>query len=254
MLVPKEMHFLNFEIVKGQNTFSLPSEIIQYMELIFLLQGKMEYYINDIPVSLRAGDAILFPPGSKRQRLFTDTPVKYANINIQIMSPYVFPIVGHIRHCICHDTEFFLEKIEKEYKAASTNREEKCIALFNYIFAQLLDTVCNFEDQRIKEIKQYIINNLKNDLNLEIIASVIHLSSCYCSTFFKQQTGTSLTQYILQQRIDKAKNLIATTDMQLSEIAEQCGFKNYNYFCQVFKKYIGITASECRNKSYWKNL
>lgn len=243
-----DIKFLSFAVQHTANTYPLPRRIIPYMDLTYLLSGRMEYYINDEYVALSAGDAILFPPGSIRQRLFTDTPVCYASFNIQFNKPFVSPVYGHIRQCVRSNTEYLLELMEKELKTVSSEKDEKCTALFSYLFAQLTEIACDRENPRIKSIKQYVINNLSKELTLEEIANSIHLAPNYCSSFFKKETGVALMQFVLQERLAMAKRLIITTDQPLHKISEKCGFEDYNYFSHAFKKHVGMSATQYKNK------
>jgi len=243
-----DIKFLSFAVQHTANTYPLPRRIIPYMDLTYLLSGQMEYYINDEHVTLSAGDAILFPPGSIRKRLLTDTPVCYASFNIQFNTPFTSPVYGHIKQCVRSNTEYLLELMEKELNTVSSEKSEKCTALFSYLFAQLTETACDRENPRIKSIKQYVINNLSRELTLEEIANSIHLAPNYCSSFFKKETGVALMQFVLQERLAMAKRLIITTDQPLHKISEKCGFEDYNYFSHAFKKHVGMSATQYKNK------
>lgn len=81
-------------------------------------------------------------------------------------------------------------------------------------------------------------------LNLNITvaecADFCNMSKPNFSRVFKQVTGASPVQFILNIRIDRAKELLDFTDMPVSEIAEVCGFCDQNYFARTFKKIVGM--------------
>ena len=104
----------------------------------------------------------------------------------------------------------------------------------------------NKENSYVKKTKQYIISNLSQNLNLEMISKEVHLEPHYLCALFKEHTGTTIMQYIISLRIENAKHLIMTQDDKIYKISEKCGFANYNHFSNTFKKTTGITAAQYR--------
>ncbi|OXM85449.1 helix-turn-helix domain-containing protein [Paenibacillus rigui] len=96
-------------------------------------------------------------------------------------------------------------------------------------------------------IKQYIDDNYKQDLGLEQIAGEMGVSLKYVSRIFKEKTGTNLTDYINQVRMDKAKKLLTETDMRVSDIAEHIGIPSRTTFLRVFKKMEGMAPNDYRS-------
>jgi two-component system response regulator YesN len=102
----------------------------------------------------------------------------------------------------------------------------------------------------IKKAKEYIADNYGCDeLSLSSVAAAVNLSPTYFSSIFKKDVGTNFIDYLTQIRLDKAKELLCCTAMQVSEIAYKIGFKDYRYFSQIFKKYTGQTPREFKSSS-----
>lgn len=94
----------------------------------------------------------------------------------------------------------------------------------------------------IKKAKEYISKNYDCDgISLKSVADAVNLSHTYFSSIFKKNVGTNFVDYLTKVRLDKAKELLCCTSMQVSEIAYKVGFKDYRYFSQLFKKYTGQT-------------
>jgi two-component system, response regulator YesN len=91
----------------------------------------------------------------------------------------------------------------------------------------------------VKEIEKYILNHYKDDINLTTIADHVHMNGSYLSRLFKKETGININEKISYTRIEKAKELLGSTDMKIYEIAEQVGIKNPTYFSILFKKCTG---------------
>lgn len=96
--------------------------------------------------------------------------------------------------------------------------------------------------------KNYIWDNYQNNrLSLKVVANELFISHCYLSTIFKKETGDSFTEYISKIRIEKAREIIKTTDLKMHEIAEMTGFSDQFYFSQTFKKIVGISPTEYKD-------
>ncbi|MDF2588959.1 MAG: AraC-type DNA-binding protein [Anaerocolumna sp.] len=101
----------------------------------------------------------------------------------------------------------------------------------------------------IHEVISYIKHNLANNLDSTVIAEQIHMSRSALSTRFKKEVGINLTDFIMKERINKAKSLLKYTDKPLSEISSFLCFSSQSHFQNVFKKINGITPHEYRKST-----
>lgn len=88
----------------------------------------------------------------------------------------------------------------------------------------------------IEETLRYINSNLTADLTLDALAREAKFSPIYFHKLFKASTGKTLREYVEEQRIKKAIDLLLSSDKTLSEIAYECGFSSQSYFSSAFKK------------------
>jgi two-component system response regulator YesN len=84
------------------------------------------------------------------------------------------------------------------------------------------------------------------EVTLEKIAHMIHISPIYLSRLIKQEFGTTFVSLVTQARIQKAVQLLNTTDMSVNEIAELCGYDTQHYFSTTFKKMMGVSPNQYR--------
>ncbi len=105
----------------------------------------------------------------------------------------------------------------------------------------------------IENTIKYIKDNLTSELSLEIIADKAGFSPIHFHNVFKSSTGKTLHEYVEEQRIKKAANLLITTDHTLAEIAYECGFSSQNYFGYVFKHKFGKTPRQYAKEVYERN-
>ncbi|AOY74632.1 response regulator transcription factor [Clostridium formicaceticum] len=95
---------------------------------------------------------------------------------------------------------------------------------------------------------QYIKENYAQNLTLSSIAAHVEISNSYLSLLFKQETGVNLITYITNYRIEKAKELLLTSNCKIYEIAQMVGFENSYYFSKVFKEITGMTCKQYKNR------
>ena len=98
----------------------------------------------------------------------------------------------------------------------------------------------------IQKIKLYIGQHLSETINLATISRVVNYNETYISRLFKQLTGISLSEYVSQERIKNAKQLLSSTSESIQNIAAVTGFDTSQYFSIVFKKMTGVSPSTYR--------
>jgi len=102
---------------------------------------------------------------------------------------------------------------------------------------------------RIKAAMDYMDTNYTENPQLETVAAVANFTPNYFHRAFKEILGLTPYEYMLKKRLNKAKHLLTTTDMPISEIAELTGYENSYYFSRTFRKNSGKTPSEVRKNS-----
>ena len=105
------------------------------------------------------------------------------------------------------------------------------------------------ENPIIFMMKEFIHKNYFMDsLSVKNISEYIHLSTAYACTLFKNETNQTLNQYLTDFRIEKAKQLLADPRNKISDISSKVGYTDGNYFAKSFKKSVGLSPSEYREK------
>ncbi len=146
-----------------------------------------------------------------------------------------------------------IKKISSLPKQPNISEAQK---LFQAIIEQLTlsgnseSTIVQSKQQGyVDEICRIVEENYQDfSFSSKAIADVLSLSNIYICRIFKHAKGESLNQYINTYRIDKAAELLRTTTLSAQEISKRCGLYNANYFYTLFKKHMGITASEYQKK------
>jgi AraC family transcriptional regulator len=100
---------------------------------------------------------------------------------------------------------------------------------------------------RLNRVLEYIEANLGRDIHLNELAEAAGLSPFHFAKLFKQSTGASPHQYVLQRRLERAKELLRRPAKSLSEISLETGFADQSHFTNVFRRFIGATPSKFRS-------
>lgn len=112
----------------------------------------------------------------------------------------------------------------------------------------LSEVVGRLSKRDLRQAIEYINNNLAEDLTVSEIANELEMSQYYFSRLFKQSIGVSPYQYVMQQRIERAKYLLRSSALSVAAIASQVGFSNQNQFTIQFRKLAGTTPSGYRKQ------
>ncbi|MFP3322698.1 helix-turn-helix domain-containing protein [Planococcus sp. SIMBA_160] len=105
----------------------------------------------------------------------------------------------------------------------------------------------NVHDQ-VREAKSWITLNLKESITIEKIAGHVYMNPTYFCEYFKNETGETVLDYVTRSRINKARELLLTTNLKIYEIAEQVGYTDTKYFSKLFKKHYGELPSKYKEK------
>ena len=97
-------------------------------------------------------------------------------------------------------------------------------------------------------IKDYIDRNYKKDISAKDVAGILGYSDVYFSKVFKQLFDDNFINYLTKIRIDRAKVLLKDISFNIKEVGKSVGYADSNYFTKVFKRSIGMSPSEYRNR------
>lgn len=97
-------------------------------------------------------------------------------------------------------------------------------------------------------IKDYIDRNYKKDISAKDVAGILGYSDVYFSKVFKQLFDDNFINYLTKIRIDRAKVLLKDVSFNIKEVGKSVGYADSNYFTKVFKRSIGMSPSEYRNR------
>lgn len=148
------------------------------------------------------------------------------------------------------DPENFLSLFKEAYacwNGAQGAYRHKTAALLCRIFALAYEETGHSSGEKplMTQAIQYLDKHLSDaDFQVEKAAQKLHISPVYLRRLFHKKLQMSPKQYLLQKRMEKAKSLLEMHYFSVSEVADQCGFSNPQYFSVVFKKHTGMTPTQ----------
>ena len=104
----------------------------------------------------------------------------------------------------------------------------------------------SLEDKPIREAKKYIQQHYSEALSLELVSREVGFNPAYLSTIFKKSTGQNFLDYVKEVRIEKAKDKLIHTNMDLASIAAAVGYTDVKYFTRLFHKATHLTPNDYR--------
>lgn len=139
-------------------------------------------------------------------------------------------------------------------KDEKTGHQQVCAANTILMLSKMLSVIRNQEfanktiERKIRKACLYFRENLHVNVNIENLAGDLNVGYSYFRQMFRKYTGISPAQYHLSLRIQKAKDLLVSTDQSFKEIAIDLGFESYFYFSRIFKDKTGKSPMEFRKE------
>ncbi len=132
-------------------------------------------------------------------------------------------------------------------------------ALENQVLSLLLECTEMYKKKKEKQtissmIKNYIDKNYASNIGLSQISTYFYMNASYLSKQFKDETGKNINKYISERRIEHAKEMIAfDPNINLQKLPFHVGFSDYTYFHKVFKKMVGVTPKQYKDKIMYEH-
>ncbi|MGL6174102.1 MAG: AraC family transcriptional regulator [Cellulosilyticaceae bacterium] len=241
-----------------------------HVELSIITSGQMPYIIDGENYLLKEGDVMIFNPNIYHQPLPTLTNYcTELHIGISQLAIDGSKRTNFIRH-IDETPILTLNKYKEEFLTCCKEIEKEqrlhqlghtfilkslvmklIILLYREMDTETLPPQWNaiaLESRDKQTIVQAIIDYMSNyymkEISLDHIAKNMYLSPIYISKIFKEEMGTSPISYLIQIRLNKAKELLQTQNLPINVVAKHVGYEDAYYFSKLFKKYFGVSPSK----------
>lgn len=231
----------------------IAGDIIDFIDLTYVIKGKAVYTVSDQKVFVEAGDLLCIPKGSARSAV-SDAPEKFecfaANINLLgpsgEESAVPLPILSNVG--IHSDIISHYRKLNEDYLSRNPGYVMRVRGRFMLILQRFMEMlvydVDTYQfDPRVKQAIRFITDNYAEQLSISAVASAVCLNPVYFGTLFKKETRVTFRDYLNTIRINQAEDMLGTGKWNVTEVALNCGFTDVFYFSRLFKKHKGIPPS-----------
>lgn len=239
-----------------------------FTELTYILSGRGKYIVEGEWYDVGPGDIIMCNPGVKHQNILVNSKeptveffAGFTDFHFKNMPQN--SILLRDKGYILHTNTETKQEIAKHCYAMIAENESTKPGKYFMLKAHLMQILllmirdisevdeeeqkgCNFESYNksyaVNKIITYLNENYESKISLDQIAHNMYLSPVYISKIFKEETGESPINYLIKIRLEKAKEILLTSDSgSIKSIANSVGYEDVYHFSKLFKKYYGIS-------------
>ena len=245
------------------------------MEIIEITSGKVLVQIGTEFAEAKEGDFLYVPPtmvfrveaqegeAGMRSMVFDSSIIEVNMENFDTEIFYMFYVQSKNKivvfeegHPVHHTLSKYMNESYEEYVSKDVCYKLPIRANIYLMMTSLLRYYCGSKNEldrmiyhnvmRLRPIITYIAEHYKEKIYIETMAEMITVSPDYFTKMFKDSIGRTPIDYINGLRINRAMQMLATTDTSVNDISDQLGFSNSNYFHKIFKQYMETSPAAYR--------
>lgn len=224
----------------------------KHYAIVFVLDGEAEYSIDGQQYLLHKNDLYIFSPNLPRTgKTSPHNPWSFISIMFDMELNETARNLFNCSVLAWHNMEA-CQKLFSEASKTWTSRDPlfktKCNILLTDILYQLLLSSLSHRDvphiKKLEYARSIIQENFKKELSVEALASTVDMSVSYFRRLFHKVYGYSPMQYITNLRIEYARDLLLSGEVNVTEAAHISGFDDIYYFSRLFKAKTGVSPSK----------
>lgn len=237
----------------------------QFSELFYVLNGKGVFYIENDIVPVKTDDLLIINPHVEHtEKTLPNDPMEYIVFGVEglafsffqkddkNMKNYIFYSYGAFKKHFIN----FAQLMAKEFHDKKPGFETVCHGLLQVLLVyisreQNLSIISDAMYKISKECalaKRYIDANYSKNITLDLLADITHINKFYLTHTFTVCLGQSPINYLTEKRLSASKELLAGSNLSISQISSMTGFSSQSYFSQTFRKKMGITPLQYRKR------
>ena len=217
------------------------------------LAPEMDFYETIRSGNLRKVRSLLNEPFHEKKGLgvLSSEPLQNLKYHLTITIAMVarFCISGGLSTSESYNLSDYYIRLADEAQTPeeiSDIHNEMCIHYTKQMLALQRSTITS---KAVSTCIDYIYEHLHTRITLATLASVTNLSAPYLSRLFKKETGYSVSEYILNKKLETAKSMLSSSDYSIAEISASLAFPSQSYFTNVLKKDCGLTPKQFRSRN-----
>lgn len=247
------------EICNYQKGSSIVNHSHEFFHFIYVDSGEGSITVDGTAYKMLTGKIFPIPPGVNHGFYNTsDEVLRTYELKFRLFGSEAKGRIEKLPVCMQIDSSPVDKSLLSLYREAHTDQllsSDVTSLHFQLLMTYLLRCCENNKNEtakkksvypEIERVIDYVLNNLAEELPLEKLAEVAGFEKNYFLRKFKKQTGYTPIAFILNRRLEKAKELLRFSDMNITQIAEATGFKSVHYFSKVFFDNVHVRPSDYR--------
>jgi len=245
-----------------------PPESHDTIEMAYCLKNRVNFYINDVQMTVKPGPINVLLPGDVHAERFYKVNVGYQVFWILILSEYI----GFQISCYEPNRGYFLlgKRIDLKIESREAILTLGCrrqihedplmqiqfqsklmeillegLPLIRQIPDHHVDHV-PYSNYLMEQVKHHLDSHFRDEVSLPELGTIFHYSPSHLNMLFRKKYGVPILKYILNKRIDLAERLLQTTELEIKQVAYQTGFNDPLYFSRVFRQIKKRSPSDYR--------
>ncbi len=236
-------------------------------EVVYVAEGRLNMWVGERCVPGEAGDVFVIPPRTLHHEETPDGEVSgliCLGANFRRRSgrhqAFPMPLQEKVHVGRGHLVEQRLRRIAAEIQGRSPGYSAIVLAAVLEIFCELSRAACGIAepaegcaDESLvrfgRRVQEYIRAHSAEPLSVDAMAAHFHLSRPYFNKLFRRATGQTPHAYLAAVRLERAKALLADSDVPVKAIAQEIGFEDPYYFARCFRRHVGVTPTQYRRQA-----
>ncbi|WP_291650822.1 AraC family transcriptional regulator [Clostridium sp.] len=274
-LINKKNFDPNYELLyisksKFENDWHSTSHFHPFTEIFFITDGKGAFYLDDAIVNVNKWDLIIINPNClhTEKSSLSDSPLEYIVLgvdNLLLNFPESYSLTNNEQQINLYriinfskDKEIILNyfnQLINEIEIKEFNYQHVCKSILTLFITHIIRNTTSLQfigesqeklNLECVKIKNYIDSHYAQNITLDFLSDLSYMNKFHLVHTFTKQIGVSPINYVINKRIQEAKNLLATTSYSIRDIASIVGFANSSYFSQMFKRVAGTSPKSYR--------
>jgi len=274
-LINKNNYDPNYDLLyisksKFENDWHSTAHFHPFTEIFFITDGKGNFQLDDKIVNVNKWDLIVINPNClhTEKSSLSDIPLEYIVLgvdNLLLNFPNSYSLTDNEKQIKLYeimnftkDKDLILDcfnKLINEIENKEFNYEIVCKSVLTLFITHIIRSTTSLlfvEESQEKlnleciKIKNYIDSHYSQNITLDYLSDLSYMNKFHLVHTFTKEIGISPINYVINKRIQEAKNLLATTNYSIRDISSIVGFSNSSYFSQMFKRLSGITPKNYR--------
>ena len=234
-------------------------------EFLYVVRGVCRVRVNDADLDIQEGQSLIIGPGVTHD--YPETSDEKRIVVVRLSEPFLNQLSPQaqeyytgllqdvlrlqrdrrVRSLLHIEPAFFDNESDVSMEAGLTGRVLELLGLIAAdpsLIAERILAQRSEPSETLNSMEAYIRGHLCEKITLEGLAGHLGFSPSYCSKYIKRKCGMNFLEYLNIQRVERARELLRSTDLSVTEIAYEVGFSSLQSFNRVFRSYVSMSPSE----------